>query len=500
MSVRRFAAAVLIASTLAFATGAVIRAQRPAISDDPRVAQAIELLKVWLEAQRAYDEIPGISAAVVHDQAVLWKGGFGSRDRQGQAPAAADTIYSICSISKLFTSVAIMQLRDAGKLRLDDPVSKHLSWFKIKNTAPQAGDATIEGLLTHASGLPRESDHPYWTGPEFSFPTREEIQSRIEAQETLYPSQTYHQYSNLGLTLAGEIVQAASGMPYDQYVRSRILEPLGLKSTTSEMPEHERGKRLATGYSAIQRSGSRQPVPFFVTRGVAPAAGFASTVEDLARFAAWQFRLLEKGGTEILNANTLREMHRVHWVDPDFETTWGLGFAVSRVDGNTFVGHGGSCPGFRTQLLLKPDRKVATVFMANALGVNSSQWAQKMYEIVAPSIVAATKADEKPKTTDPELTRYLGTYGSSFGGEYAVVRWEDTIALLALPTMEPVKSLTKLKKVGEHRFRRVRKDDNLGDEIVFDVDAGGKPTRFRMHSNYYPRVTTATTTTSEALR
>jgi CubicO group peptidase (beta-lactamase class C family) len=490
----RLLAAFVLALAIALGAAVVTHAQRGAIGDDARVRQAVDLLQVWLEAQRAYDEIPGVSAAVVHDETVVWKGGYGVRDVASRAPATADTVYSICSISKLFTSVAVMQLRDSARLRLDDPVSRHLSWFRIKNSAPQAGDATIEGLLTHSSGLPRESDHPYWTGPEFTFPTREEIRSRIDAQETLYPTQTYHQYSNLGMTLAGEIVAAASGVPYEQYVRTRILDPLGMTSTTPEMPEQHRGKRLATGYSAIQRSGSRQPVPFFMTRGVAPAAGYASTVEDLARFASWQFRLLEKGGTEILNANTLREMHRVHWVDPDFETTWGLGFAVSRSDGETFVGHGGSCPGFRTHLLLKPDRKVATVFMANALGVNSGQWAQKMYDIVAPAIRAAVKGDEKPKTGDADLTRYVGTYASSFGGEYAVVKWEDGLALLALPTMEPVKNLVKLKKSGEHRFRRVRKDENLGDEIVFEMGADGKPSRFRMHSNYYPRVTAAPTT------
>ena len=492
----RLLAGLVVALALAVGAATVTRAQGRNIADDPRVQQAVDLLEVWLEAQRAYDDIPGISAALVHDQAVIWKGGYGLRDVGRRTPATADTIYSICSISKLFTSVAVMQLRDEGKLRLDDPVSKHLSWFKIRNSAPQAGDATIEGLLTHASGLPRESDHPYWTGPEFAFPTREEIRSRIDSQETLYPSQTYHQYSNLGMTLAGEVVEAASGMPYEQYVRSKILAPLGLESTTVDMPSQHRGGRLAAGYSAILRSGSREPVPFFVTRGVAPAAGYASTAEDLARFASWQFRVLDKGGAEVLNANTLREMHRVHWVDPDFETTWGLGFAVSRSNDETFVGHGGSCPGFRTHLLLKPERKVAAVFMANALGVNSGQWAQKMYDIAAPALKAASKEPDKAKPADPELTRYVGTYSSAFGGEFAVVRWEDGLGLLALPTMEPVRNLVKLKKSGDHRFRRVRKDENLGDEIVFEIGSDGRPTRFRMHSNFYPRVAAAAKTTS----
>ncbi|MGQ0643205.1 MAG: serine hydrolase [Gemmatimonadaceae bacterium] len=471
------------------------------IANHDRVRQATELLKTWLEAQRACDQIPGMSVGVVHDQELVWSGGYGYADITRQVPATATTIYSICSISKLFTSIAVMQQRDAGKLRLDDPVSRHLSWMTIKRSAPESGEITIEGLLTHASGLPRESDHPYWTGPDFPFPTREQIMERVAAQQTLYPAETYFQYSNLGLTLAGEVAATTAGLSYDDLIRRNILTPLGMSSTTTEIPVAERGKRFAAGYSAIMRDGGRKPVPFFQTRGIAPAAGFASTVEDLARFASWQFRLLGKGGTEILNVNTLREMQRVHWVDPDFETTWGLGFSVWRSENKTFVGHGGSCPGFRTQLLLKPDEKIATIVMANALGVNPNVWAQVAYNIMAPALRAAAKpvgtaaavatgSSPAPVVTyDASLDRYVGTYGSSFGGELAVVRWEDGLSILGLPTMNPLQSLTKLRKTGEHTFRRVRRDEALGEEYAFEMGPDGKPTRFRWHNNYYARVT-----------
>jgi CubicO group peptidase (beta-lactamase class C family) len=461
-------------------------AQSPA--GDPRVDAALEMLKVWLEAQRAYDQIPGVSGAVVYDQQLLWSGGFGYADLARKAPAAADTIYSICSISKLFTSIAVMQQRDAGKLRLDDPVSKHLPWFSIHKTAPQKAEITIEGLLTHASGLPRESDYPYWTGPDFRFPTREEVMARISSQETLYPAETYFQYSNLGLTLAGEVVAAVSGEPYPEYVQRHILNPLGLAATSPEMPEKHRGGRLATGYSALMRDGQRQPLPFFQVRGIAPAAGFASTAEDLARFASWQFRILGKDGNEVLHANTLREMHRIHWIEPDFETAYGLGFAVWRSDAKQFVGHGGSCPGYRTQILMKPDELVGTVFMSNSLGVNSQQFAQRMYDIVAPAIKDAVKNPGAAKQPDPTLKQYTGTYASSFGGEIAVVLWEGDLATLYLPTMDPVKGISKLRHVAEHTFRRVRKDEALGEEYIFEMGPDGRPTRLKYHSNYYPRV------------
>jgi CubicO group peptidase (beta-lactamase class C family) len=457
------------------------------LAEDPRVKDALNLLDMWIDAQVAYERLPGISMAVVHDQATLWSRGVGFSDLKAERPSSPDTIYSICSISKLFTSLAVMQLRDEGKLRLDDPVGKHLSWFNIQETFPDAPPITIRGILTHSSGLPRESDHPYWTGPEFPFPTREQIIERLSSQETLYPADTYFQYSNLGLTLAGELVTAASGQPYEEYIEQRILEPLGLESTTPFLPENERGKRFATGYGVFPRKGDRQEVPFFQARGIAPAAGFASTVEDLAKFASWQFRLLDKGGEEVLKANTLREMHRVHWVDPDWETTWGLGFSVSRVEDHTFVGHGGSCPGFRSQLRISPKDKVATIFMTNAMGVNTRKYTKQAYDIVAPAIAKALESPGAAKPTPSELEKYVGLY-RSFWSESAVVSWEGGLATFSPRSSEPVEGISKLKHIDGHIFRRIRDDEELGEEVIFELDEQGNVVRMRRHGNAMEKV------------
>ena len=486
--IRAAAIALLVAAALSWTSSAQVAQVAP---QHPRIAQALELARVWLEAQRAYDQVPGVSAAIVRDQQVLWAGGYGLADVASKRPAGPDTNYSICSISKLFTSIAVMQQRDAGKLRLDDPVSRHLPWFRIKPLESESAEVTVEGLLTHAAGLPRESDFPYWTGTGFPFPTREQIVERITSQQMLYPAETFFQYSNLGLTLAGEVAAAAAAKPYAELVRQSILDPLGLQSTTPDMPAGQRGTRLATGYSGLGREGARQPVPFFTANGIAPAAGYASTVEDLARFASWQFRLLAKGGTEVLAATTLREMQRVHWLDPDFTNSYGLGFAVWRSGDKTFVGHGGSCPGFRSHLLLKPDEKVATVFMANAQGVNATQYAQRLYDIVGPVVAAAAKEKDreaKPKVPDASLLAYVGSYASAFSGtETAVVLWEDGLAMLPLPTTDPVTALVKIRKTGDHTFRRVRKDEVLGEAITFEVGPDGRALRYVQHSNPYER-------------
>ncbi|MBL8985468.1 MAG: beta-lactamase family protein [Gemmatimonadetes bacterium] len=469
--------AALIASTMTVGT---LTAQ--SVASHPRVREAVAAYEKWLDGQRAFSRIPGVASALVVDQEVIWQGGSGVADVDRKTPATASTLYSICSISKLFTSIAALQLRDQGKLRLDDPVARHLPWFRPPTEFSADGPITVEGLLTHAAGLQRELADTLWLEPNMAFPTIEEVMAGVAAREVTYRPGQYFHYSNLGFTLAGAVVAAAAGRSYHDYVRAQILTPLGMSDTYSEMPPAERGKRLATGYSGIDRDGNRHPMPFYQTRAMAPAAGYASSALDLARFASWQFRLLDRGGAEVLAAPTLREMQRVHFVDPGWETTWGLGFEVWRHDGKTFVGHGGSCPGYRTHLLLKPDEKIATITMANTFDANAMALAQQAYQFLGPAVKEA-RADSARTVAaaDPSLDRYLGSYWS-FGGEMEVIRWQGGLATMAVPSADPVKSITKYRKVGEHTFREVREDGALGERMVFDIGPDGRPTRAR--TNY----------------
>lgn len=450
----------------------------------PTTAQALELARLWLDAQRAYDEVPGLSVSIVHDQNLLWSGGMGHADPESGRAATADTLYSICSISKLFTSVAVMQLRDAGKLSLNDPVSKHLPWFRMP-PAEGGRDVTLLGILTHSAGLPREADYPYWTG-EFDFPTREKIVERLAAQTPLYPSDRYYQYSNLGLTLAGEVVSARSGLTYEEYVRRYILAPLQLASTYPEVPVDERGKRLAQGFSARRRDGTRAPMPLFQTRGIAPAAGFASSANDLARFAMWQFRARDAASDPVLDPRTLREMHRPHWVDAELQLFRGVGFGTWKDGSNVFVGHGGHCPGFRTQFMLHPEKKIAVTVLSNANAADVNRYAKAVFDLVSPTI---RKQEPKEAPASASMSAYAGTYSDfPWSGESLIVPWGDGLAMVAVPEITPMRRLERLRRTGGHTFRRVLPDGSLGEEIRFEIGADGRATRFWRHSNPWPRL------------
>ena len=153
--------------------------------------EAFKLMEVWLEAQKDFEQLPAITAIIVEDQEVLWTGAFGLSNVENNVKADTSTICSICSISKLFTSVAIMKLYDEGKLRLDDCVSDLLPNYNLEQKYPESGPITIRTLLTHSSGLPREAGYPYWTGPDFPFPSKEQIDLKLGEQETLYPASIY---------------------------------------------------------------------------------------------------------------------------------------------------------------------------------------------------------------------------------------------------------------------------------------------------------------------
>ncbi len=448
---------------------------------------ALRLTELWLEAQARFDRVPALSAGVVVGRELVWKKGFGTIDARSQVVAAADTIYSICSISKLFTSVAVMQLWEAGKLSLDDDIGKLLPAFALQRTDADSGPITVRSLLTHSSGLPREADFGYWLPPGFSFPSRAELIRSLGGQQTFMRTSDHHQYSNLAMALLGEVVANVSGTSYEDYVQREILAPLKLADTRPLMPMDLYGTRLAQGFGAIKRDGTRDLLKPFDTRGMAPAAGFTSTVEDLARFASWQFRLRKSGGREVLKVATLRDMHRVQWVDEDGKNGWGLGFAVSRDGANTVVGHTGVCPGYLTAIGLALNDEVAVIAMANANDNRSlGRYTRPMRQLMLKGL----KLPLAPRTPgEPGLESLAGRYASQpFDSEWIVVPWGAGLVSLSLPTDDPAGTLQVLKRVGKDSFREVRDDGSLGEELLFQRDASGQVSGVKLWSHVLPRL------------
>ena len=444
--------------------------------------EAITLVEVWLDGMQKYDELPGISAIALDDQDVVWKGAFGEANPEENLPMASNTICSVCSISKLFTSVAIMNLYEDGKLRLDDEVQDLLPAYNLEQKYELSGPITVRNLLTHSSGLPRENNYPHWTDPTLQFPTKEEILNDLSEQKTLYPSSTYFQYSNLAMALLGIIIEDVSGQSYDEYVQMLILDPLALNDTRPDMPEDLWGSQLAVGHSFETMNGEQLKVKMFEPNGVTPAAGFSSTVEDLASFAAWQFRLYDASEEEILHPSTIKNMHNIHWMDSDFGTSWGLGFSVYKgPDGKKWVGHGGHCPGYKSTLMMNPESKLAYSVMINSSNPNPGKYARGIHAILSKAGEIEAEEDEEMAL---ELQEYAGYYQTeTLKSVNYIGTWGNKLMMMGLQTDDPG-DFSTYRRVEKDLFVRIRDNGKDGESMRFIRNDDGEVVQMKYYDNY----------------
>ena len=175
------------------------------------ILAAERLFSAWMEGQLAYRGLPGVAVGVVYDQQLVWSQGFGFADVKNRVPMTPQVKFRIASHSKMFAAIAIMQLREEGKIRLDDPVEKFLPWFKAKPAGDDDGVITIEQLLSHTSGLQREAgDH--WTS--YNFPSEEEIKRLYSDRQAAFAPNVRWKYSNLAFAVAGLVVEQITGQKW----------------------------------------------------------------------------------------------------------------------------------------------------------------------------------------------------------------------------------------------------------------------------------------------
>ncbi len=489
----RMRAFITVLVVLLLQAGAAAGTAAAEISQHPAVQDAARLFEAWAEAQLRFRGQPSISVGVVHDQTLIYAKGFGYRDVEEKIPATPDTIYRIGSITKLFTATAILQLRDGGKLSLDDPVSKHLPRFEIATRFEDSRPITIRHFLTHTSGLPRESAYPSWT--TLDFPTREELFEGLQRQEAAYAPETKWKYSNLALSIAGEIVAVVSGRPYEQYIQEKILDPLGMASTSVVVPEAHMN-RLATAYGFRRPDGSRSVWPVIDIGGFRPAGNMSSTVEDLARFVSFQLREDDEGPGKVLRHRTRLEMRRPHWVAADWSFAWGLGFGIRRTGGRTLVGHTGWVSGHVTDVTMDTDQKLGVIILTNADDSGVRLYEGAALALFGPAVKTALKdPDKKAPEADPTWASYVGDYafgtGSLDWGLYPRILTHGEKLKMYLPFYDPggdpTEDLIDLEPEGAHRFRMTGENGN-GEILLFEMNPDGTVKRAVFEGDYlYPR-------------
>lgn len=416
-------------------------------------------------AAAQHDRLPSVAAAVVRKGEVIWADAVGLADVSG-VEATPDTQYRIGSITKTFTAVAVMQLREEGRLDLDDELSRFL---------PEAahGRLTLRRMLTHLSGLQREPPGEIWETME-SPETAELIGALGEAELVLPPSEAHH-YSNLAYALLGEVVARASGTAYTSYVDERIIAPLGLGRTTWEARPP-----VAIGYLVEPYDDLVHVEHEIDLRGSSSGGQLWSTVADLASWAAF----LAEGREGVLSAESLDRMWFPHvmW-DPDaWKLGWGLGLMLNRRAGGIFGGHGGGMPGHLSGVYVSRTERVGAAAVTNVgAAADMDALAIELAEIAIDALPSEPEPWRPGEPAPDRLRSVLGRWWSE-GAEF-VFSWRDGKLQAEVAQARRTQAPAVFEPVEDDVFRTVSGRER-GELLRLARDEGGEVVR--MYWATYP--------------
>jgi CubicO group peptidase (beta-lactamase class C family) len=338
---------------------------RQAVTFDPALQHSLE--RIVRARQRTWRS-PAVMAGIVRDGELAWSLGVGAPDvDSSEVMPDVDTAFGIGSITKTFTAVMVMALRDESRLSLDDRLEAHVPGSKH-------GGLRIRELMSHASGLQREPVGDMWD--TMAIPSIDALVADLDSADQVLPARLRWHYSNLAYSLLGEVVARLDRRRWDQSLHARILGPLGLSRTglTPAAPH-------ALGYYTDPFADVVHREPWPDMGGFAAAGGLWSTVRDLGQWVSF----LATGNDEVLIASTLDEMSRPEiMADLDRWTlAWGLGLQLFRSGDRVLVGHGGAMPGFLAGIAVRrADRTGAVVLTNTSSGVAAPELAVELVGLV----------------------------------------------------------------------------------------------------------------------
>ena len=426
-----------------------------------------ELRAIVAEAQ-SERRAASIAAAVVRGGVVAWADAVGLADAEQAVDATPDHQYRIGSITKTFTAVCVMQLRDEGKLKLEDRLDAHLDVRAF-------GDLTLRQMLSHGSGLQREIPGDVWETLEFPKSTVELLATLEEAEQVLAPGERWH-YSNLAYILLGEVVAALSGMPYEDYVEQRLLQPLGLTRTGFSPDEPVALAYSVEPYSDVLR---REPMLVERTGGIAAAGQLWSTVGDLCRWASF----LADPDPGVLAPEAIDLMTAVQTMaDPyRWSLAWGVGLALMRKDERIYCGHDGGMPGYLANVLIDRSDKLGAAVLVNGESVGPAELALELVVKTRERYPPEADGWRPGEPPPPELATALGRWWSE-GAEF-IFRWHEGRLETRWAEAPAWMPWTRFERLDGDRFRTVFGRER-GELLRLVRDANGKVTR--MYWATYP--------------
>ncbi|MCC7475196.1 MAG: serine hydrolase [Pirellulales bacterium] len=355
--------------------------------------------------------IPSVAISLVDGNQVVFAQGYGTASPDGTKPATGDSVYRIGSVSKLFTDICVMQLVAAGKLDLDADIRKYLPEFQPRN--PFGVPITLRQLMSHKSGIVRES--PVGSYFDDTSPTLAATIASVNDTDLVYKPGTHTKYSNVGVSVAGLVVERLVGRPFEEHIRQTLLDPLEMPVSSFRATEAVEQNR-AIGW---MRSYHAPPTvaPNFAL-GTLPAGNLYSSMNELSHF---MIALLNGGryhGKQVVEAQVLESMLHPTVATSDKVNEYGIGFRLGELEGHRTFGHGGAVYGYSTQFVGIPTAKIGVATSASFDGASGfvkrlSEYALRL--MLAQKAGKPLPAIEVSEPIAPALQRKLvGTY---VGGE-----------------------------------------------------------------------------------
>jgi CubicO group peptidase (beta-lactamase class C family) len=381
------------------------------------------------------NRIAGAAASVVHRDELAWAGGAGFADIGSVRLAEPATVYRIASVTKTITGTAIMQLRDAGRLDLDDPAVQWLPELAASASGQPIERVTIRRLLSHESGLMGDPPGSEWANrePRYAGVAAVTLARAAEIFVAIGPN-LQPKYSNLGYQLLGEIVRRASGHDdYPGYVRQQILTPLGMADSAFDPIPQALAARCATGYEG--RSYSDELEAAVPMRNIWAEGGLWSTVGDLGRWLSFQLSAYDDEPppttapppppTPVLSAASLREMHKPRYLgDESWTQAFGISWYAVRKDDVTWVQHSGNVHGFSSGACFDREQKVGAAVLVNGvadapgLAMELAAIARRLAQATAPAVPIRAPAPAQYRPL-------LGLYALPVGDGLRRIEWRD---------------------------------------------------------------------------
>jgi CubicO group peptidase (beta-lactamase class C family) len=408
----------------------------------------------YVNKARADWNVPGLAIAIVKDNKVVFARGYGVRKLGDPTPVNEHTMFGIGSTTKAFTAAALAMLVDEGKIKWDDRVTKYLTDFQLYD-AYVTREITIRDLLCHRSGLDRGDQ--LWDGTSLD---SKEILRRIRYQKPSWSFRAHFGYNNIMFLAAGQIIPAVTGKSWADFVRERILVPLGMIQTSTSVTALKNFENVAMPHA--KASNKIEPIARWVNDNVAPAGSIYSSVSDMAQWLRLQLGQGSYEDKKLLSLGAIEEMQKPQMIIADEEgatlsapdahfLSYGFGWFLNDYHGRKIVRHGGNIDGMTAIVGMIPEEHLGVVILTNLsandlptalmyrifdayLGLPAKDWSarllavQRIFEIRKQSEMKSVE-ESRVKNTKPTLplAQYAGAYWNDMYGEAKIIEQQGQL-------------------------------------------------------------------------